>query len=197
MLTEWLPRVVDQTVHDSSSMEGLSTTSHQAVHLFSTLEIILKDDAKDIHALHSSNSRQTWWWILQLCPRSPYDHLLRLRHIQCEIVLLCPHLDVLELFSHKMRVHCIKHESSAYLLSSSKSCSTRKSLALMTYAKGPIPEPWTMLALMSRNTDVFPFNFVQCCLSSKKSKSQLCAKSWIGNFALFSRSVECEPYQTP
>ena len=85
----------------------------------------------------------------------------------------------------------IRYESSAYLLSSSKSCNTLKSLALMTYAKGPIPEPWTMLALMSKNTDVFPLNLVQCCLSSRKSKSQLCAKSWIGNLALFSRSVEC------
>ena len=197
MLTGWLPRVVDQTVHDSSGFWWHRGSEHHERldgppaqytwdHLgrwrqgysCSPLGLLQADKVVGSSTSSEVSSRSS----------PSFSTRFSVRLFCFAYTNMCSSSWATK---WEFTDGTIKYESSAYLLSSSKSCNTLKSLALMTYAKGPIPEPWTMLALMSKNMDVFPLNLVQCCLSSRKSKSQLCAKSWIGNLALFSRSVEC------
>ena len=61
----------------------------------------------------------------------------------------------------------------------------------MTYAVGPITEPWMMLAFMASTDDSTCSNFVRCFLPKRKFATQLYAKSGSGNWASFCIRVLC------
>ena len=100
-----------------------------------------------------------------------------------------------EIWSSSSRTSCelidgtMRYESSAYLFNLSSAY--RGSLALITYANGPMTDPCTILALINNIREIKSSNLVQCCLFSKNFRSQLCTKSWMGKSAHLLKRVEC------
>ena len=69
--------------------------------------------------------------------------------------------------------------SSAYLNNLFIRKIVRRSDALMTYETGPILEPWTIDAFMTRKPEIMSMTLVQCRRLEKYSKSISRPKGWL------------------
>ena len=108
-------------------------------------------------------------------------------------LLFSAHLDMWSISSkmvNELTDRIIRYVSSAYLSRELSECIVFRSDAQIIKKAGPMPDPWTILALIPLREDIdFP-NLVQCILHSRNSIRYLWTASLSGRSAHLAANVE-------